>query len=454
VRSAPSPDPRTPAFVLTGAFRVVCRNHKYLTALARRGLRVLVLCPESSREQAEAVLRTAPGPVPAIAEVAYAAGELDREGSFAPDVLTVVQDWCDRYRIMGVYAMEETLVEPTGQVCDMLGVPAPGLRASRVCRSKYLQRGYLARFSPQSTIISPSRRDAVDLTAQKYPVVVKPATRHASSGVLACASPEEVAAVLPTYPPHETVLVEQRVAGQEFSVESLVSDGEIRFASVTRKETTDTDDRTFVELAHSVPSGPVHVAGRDVTDSLLAANRGVLRALGFADGVTHSEWRVTDAGEPFLMEIASRTPGDGLTLLYEFACGEPIEEQIIRIALGEDVEYPPPRRFARQVYLRHPFGILREVVADWPGVEPVWIEDADLWPSASPGRAGDPPALRMVLVLKERGSVLGPLTSSDDRSVTFFIDADTEAELDQLEQQVRAAVSVSVEPLSAGPAAV
>ena len=55
----------------------------------------------------------------------------------------------------------------------------------------------------------------------------------------------------------------------------------------------------------------------------------------------------------------------------------------------------------------------------------------------------------MVLVLKERGSVLGELTSSDDRSVTFFIDADTETELDELERQVRAAVSVSVEPLPA-----
>lgn len=451
---SPSPEHRPAAFVLTGAFRVICRNHKYLTALARRGLQVLVLCPESSREQAEAVLRTGPGPVPTISEVAYASGELDQECSFTPDVLAVIQDWRDRYRIVGVYATEETLVEPTGLVCDLLGVPAPGLRASRVCRNKYLQRGYLAQFSPQSTIVPPSRRRAVDLTAQKYPVVVKPATRHASSGVLACAGPEEVAALLHTYRLHETVLVEQKVIGQEFSVESLVSGGEVRFASVTRKETTDTTERTFVELVHSVPSDPIRTAGRDVTELLLAANQKVLRVLDFADGVSHSEWRVTDAGEPFLMEIASRTPGDGLTLLYELACGQPIEEQIIRIALADDVDYPVPRRHARQVYLHHPVGVLRDVTVDWPGVTPAWIGDTDLWPSAVPGSAGDPPALRMVLVLKERGSVLGQLISSDDRAVTFFIDADTEAELDQLERQVRAALAVSVEPLSVGAVAV
>ncbi|WP_460395219.1 ATP-grasp domain-containing protein [Actinophytocola sediminis] len=444
----PSPEHRPAAFVLTGAFRVICRNHKYLTALARRGLRALVLCPESSREQAQAVLAAGAGPVPTIAEVAYAAGELDQEGSFVPDVLAVLGDWRDRYRIVGVYAMEETLVEPTGLVCDLLGVPAPGLRASRVCRNKYLQRGYLAPFSPQSTIVPPGRRHTVDLAAQRYPVVVKPATRHASSGVLACERPDEVAALLPTYRPHETVLIEQKVVGQEFSVESLVSGGEVRFASVTRKETTDTTERTFVELVHSVP------AGREVTETLLTEDRKVLRALDFADGVAHSEWRVTDAGETFLMEIASRTPGDGLTLLYEFACGRPIEEQIIAIALGEQVDYPAPRRRARQVYLRHPVGVLREVTVDWPGVRPVWLGDTDLWPAAVPGNADDPPALRLVLVLKERGSELGQLISSDDRAVTFFIDADTEAELDQLEHQVRAAIALSVDPLAVDPLSV
>ncbi|OLF07352.1 hypothetical protein BLA60_27665 [Actinophytocola xinjiangensis] len=445
---APAPDHRTAAFVLTGAFRVVCRNHKYLTALARRGLRVLVLCPESSRAQVEAMRRALPDPLRVIAEVAYAAGDLDREGSFTPDVLAVVQDWRDRYRIVGVYAMEETLVEPTGLVCDLLGVPAPGLRASRVCRSKYLQRGYLARFSPRSVVLPPGRRHAVDLTAQQYPVVVKPATRHASSGVLACADAEEVAALLRTYPTHETVLVEQKVVGHEYSVESLVRGGEVRFASVTRKETTDTTGRTFVELVHSVPCGPVRTAGRDVVELLLAVDAEVLRALDFADGVAHSEWRVTDDGEPYLMEIASRTPGDGLTLLYEYACGRPIEEQIVRIALGEDVDYPPPRRHARQIYL-HGAGVLHDVTVDWPGVEPVWLADTDLWPAAEPGRAGDPPTLRMVLVLKERGAPLGELTSSDDRVVTVFIDADTETELDDLERRVRAAVTMSVEPVGA-----
>jgi hypothetical protein len=49
------------------------------------------------------------------------------------------------------------------------------------------------------------------------------------------------------------VLVEERVEGQEYSVESLVCRGEVVFASATRKQTNETRRRTFVELSHTVP---------------------------------------------------------------------------------------------------------------------------------------------------------------------------------------------------------
>jgi hypothetical protein len=162
------------------------------------------------------------------------------------------------------------------------------------------------------------------------------------------------------------------------------------------------------------------------------------------NGITHSEWRVDEAGRPFLMEVAARTPGDGLSVLYELATGAAWEAEIIRIALGEHADYPQPRRHARQVYLEHPIGTLAEVVVDWPGVIPTWVGEAGIWPDIEPGAADDPPALRAVFVLKDRGSRLGPLDSSEDRAVTFFIDAPTISELDELDRQVRRAITISV----------
>ncbi|MFL6110511.1 MAG: acetyl-CoA carboxylase biotin carboxylase subunit family protein [Catenulispora sp.] len=434
------------AFILGGAFRVICRNPRFLSELADRSLRILIVTPDSSRAQTEAVLARGGATAELISEVAFVPGAMDVESSFNPGVLAAVQQWRESYRIVGAYAMEEMLVEPISLVCDILGLPGPGLRAGRACRSKYLQRAYLDRFGPASLTVPPGLRATVDPAALKLPAVVKPAARHASSGVVACESADQVAAVLRAYPDHETVLIEQRAEGPEFSVESLVQDGEVRFASVTRKQTTDTVGRTFVELSHTVPADAPGAGAAAAGPAVLAANRAVLADLAFADGIAHSEWRVPDNGEPCLMEIAARTPGDGLTPLYHLACGEPIEDQIIKIALGEPARYPAPRRYARQVYLDHRPGILADVALDWPGISVAWVGPADLWPPITPGAPEDGPTLRAVLALKPRGARLEPLSSSDDRAVTFFIDARTPEELDELEARVRAALRVRITP--------
>ncbi|MEU6427266.1 ATP-grasp domain-containing protein [Microbispora sp. NPDC046973] len=425
------------AFVLTGSFLVICRAPLYLRELSRRGLRILVVTPASWREQALAQMRDPEHPASVIEEIAFTDGDVNTDNSFTAGVISGVREWRDRYDIAGVYAVGETLVEPTGLLADALGLPSPGLRATRACRSKYLQRWYLPEFSPASVVVPPAARATFTAAGVSFPAVVKPASRHSSSGVETVRDPAELRAQLDAYLPHETVLVEEKVTGQEFSVESLVQDGRVVFASVTRKETTESGTRTFVELSHSVPNELEGVNG-----IILDANQRMLERLAFADGIAHAEWRVDDAGRTYLMEVAARTPGDGLSILYSLATGAPMEPEIIRIALGEPAAYPAPRRYARQVYLEHEPGRLGDVTVDWPGISPAWVGEGGLWPEIEPGAPDDPPTLRAVLVLKDRGAELGPLHSSDDRAVTFLIDAATPAELDELEMRVRHAVRI------------
>jgi hypothetical protein len=255
--------------------------------------------------------------------------------------------------------------------------------------------------------------------------------------VLTVQDTDELRRELAGYPPHEIVLVEERIAGQEYSVESLVQDGRVVFASPTRKETTQFKDRTFVELSHTVPE-----TGQEAA-ALLAANAQLLDRLRFAHGIAHSEWRVTADGRAVLMEVAGRTPGDGLMALYHLATGVPLELQVLNIALGIEASYPPPHRYARQVYLEHEPGVLDDVVVSWPDVSPSWIGEGGVWPEIKPGAADDEPTLRAVLVLRNPGDVLAELASSDDRAVAFFIDAARPELLDELEQQVRAAITIT-----------
>jgi hypothetical protein len=427
------------AFILTGAFWVVVRDPIYLTELSRRGLRILLITAARWRDQALKHVDDPDHPASLIEEVAFVPGGVDTEGSFTPGVIATARSWRDRYEVAGIYAVGETMVEPTGLVADALGMPFPGLRASRACRSKYLQRWYLPEFGPESIVLPAGGRDPAAPDAVRYPAVVKPAARHSSSGVELVRDRAELDAALAVFPDHETILVEEKVIGPEYSVESLVQDGKILFASVTLKETTESHSRTFVELAHTVPGGQP-----DVADLLLQANLRMLDRLGFENGITHAEWRVTDSGRPILMEIAARTPGDGIMTLYRLATGEALEPQILRVALGEPAAYPAPHRHARQVYLEHEPGVLTDVTVNWPGVEPTWIGESGVWPELAAGPT-DPPTLRAVLVIKSRGRELVPLRNSNDRAVTFFIDAPTLDELDALDHQVRSAITIHTE---------
>ncbi|KGM28954.1 hypothetical protein KS18_04020 [Photorhabdus luminescens] len=426
------------AFILTGAFWVICRNSLYLTQLAERGLAILVMTPELYRHHAENARSDRNSPISLISEVTYVEGTLDKEASFNPDAIAAIQEWRQRYKIVGAFAVGETLVEPTGLFTDALDIRSPGLRATRVCRSKYLQRFYLNQYNPHSQIVPPGKRSQLMLEAMPYPMIIKPATRHSSSGVISVDNAKQAHAVLLEYPDHETLLLEQKVIGQEYSVESLIQNGTPLFSSVTHKVTTDTHSNTFVELAHTVPC-------KEPTSAILIeATERVLADLAFADGIAHSEWRLSSEGKPYLMEIAARTPGDGLLPLYQLACGKPLEPAILHIMLGEKAEYPAPHRVARQVYLEHHPGLLMDVRLNWPGVEVKWISDSDTWPDIPSGYPDDAPTLRAVFVHKQRGERLYPLRSSDDRAVAFFIDATTIEELDQLEAQVKASITLEI----------
>jgi ATP-grasp domain len=436
---------RPRAFILTGALPVVCRDSIYIDDLRKRDLKVLVMTPADFQGYAAAHRDDPAHPASAIEEVAFVDGSVASEGSFLPGVIEHAGRWRELYDVVGIYAVGETLVEPTGLVADHFDLPFPGLRAARACRSKYLQRWYMPDLSPASVLIPPGARECVDYGSVRFPAVVKPATRHSSQGVCTVRDRAELEAQLHDYPAQETILVEQKITGQEYSIESLIQDGKSLFASVTRKETTDhgsqQDSQYFVEMAHTVPA-----PRDDAWDAVQRANDAMLDRLGFENGITHAEWRLDEQGEAHLIEVAARTPGDGIMVLYQLATGRPMEPEILRIALGEPADYPAARRYARQVYVGHQPGTLVDVKVDWPGVEAQWVNDGNPYPDIPALPADATAALRAVLVYEARGAELGPIRSSDDRAVSFFIDAPTIAELDEIEERARRAVTIHTTP--------
>jgi hypothetical protein len=432
---------RPAAFILLGHFGLLGRHALYIDDLIRRGLSVLMIAPSAGSESAHIHRRDPHHPASLLADVEFVDGTLTADGSFNAAAVAAAMVWRESYAIVGVHTLGEILVEPSGFIADALGIRSPGLRATRVCRSKYLQRWYLPEWSPEAQILPPGERGHGSRMSPQFPVVVKPAGRHSSSGVFSVADADALNEQLTTYPSEEVLLIEEKVIGPEYSVESLVQNGWVIFASITQKRTNEFSTDGFVELAHTVGDAANHAH-----PGILQVNEAVIAALNFEDGATNAEYRETEDGSVYLMEIAARQAGDGTLHLYHLACGRPMEPAIIEIAMGEEAAYPPPQRFARQVYLDHEHGVLEDVIVDWPGVEPCWVGPAGLWPTMIPGSPNDPPALRAVLVLKPRGALLGALKESADRAVTFFIDAPTVEELDALEERVLDAISLQLGP--------
>jgi biotin carboxylase len=429
---------RLPAFLLFGD---LYKLGPYLTALRGRQLRILTITTiaESALERHAARCVDDPAhELAAIDAVRFAAAGDDVA------VLDQIQQWSEAYDIRALFSAGESFVTTAGLVADLLGLPGVGLRAARVCRDKYLQRRYLAPWSPRSRLIPPDRRnDAGALVGGGYPMVVKPPHLYSSIGVREVHDEAELTVALESFRSDQPVLVEERVVGREVSVESLVRDGTVVFESITQKATNEDSTHHFVELVHSMPCASLSNVERE---RVLATNRAVLARLRFEYGMTHAEYRVAEDGRVLVMEVAARPPGGGVMALYQLATADSMEAAIVALALGEPVRYPALTRHARQIYLEHGPGVLNDVVVDgFPDVQPLWLPETAIWPSPPAGDAAEGAALRTVVVLKPRGEPLSyPMVEASDRAVTVLLDAPSLAELDNVDRRVRAAVRLKV----------
>lgn len=249
---------------------------------------------------------------------------------------------------------------------------------------------------------------------------------------------DELLSSLDDYSSSEVLQFEERIFGPEYSVESLSRDGVTLYAEVTEKWTTEGDSPFFVELGHTTPAVHLDEAARA---TMLATHAAVLDRLHFGTGITHGEYRITGDGRVVLTEVAVRPPGDSIMALHWLATGFSLEDAVLGLMVGADVDPPatPAHRYARQVYLPHSPGVLDAVDVDREvGMDLTWFDAADVRDQISSGsKVADPPSLRCLLGLKPVGTTLGPLRESADRAAMFVVDAQTPDELDAIEDSVR-----------------
>lgn len=231
-----------------------------------------------------------------------------------------------RRPVDGVLCWDEARILQTAQVAATLGLPGGDPEMILRCRDKHRTRTALAAggvSQPQSALVASVEQALATAEQIGYPVVLKPRALAASLGVVKVHTPDELEArfafardtTAPEAPRYDAgVLVEEYAAGQEISVDCAVSGGTVWPLFVARKEVGYAP--YFEEIGHRVDAADPLLRDPRIVEILRAAHR----ALGFGDGMTHVELRLTPDG-PKVIEVNARLGGDLIPYLGMRASG-------------------------------------------------------------------------------------------------------------------------------------
>jgi biotin carboxylase len=175
----------------------------------------------------------------------------------------------------------------------------------------------------------------------KYPVVVKPTRLNGSRGVIRANSSVEFATAYERtramlidegFAPAETaMLVEAFIPGVEVAVEGLMTDGELTMLALFDKPDP-LDGPYFEETIYVTPSR----LPEETQSAIAETTSRMAAALGIRHGPVHAELRINDEGV-WPIEVAGRSIGGMCSTILEFGAGMPLEEIILRHAVGRDI---------------------------------------------------------------------------------------------------------------------
>lgn len=206
-----------------------------------------------------------------------------------------------------------------------------------------------------------------------YPLIVKPRDNSGSRGVKLCRNKEELQEALQEALQNsnlETVLVEEYIEGQEYSIEGLHYEGESEVIQFTEKTTTEFPYN--VELAHKQPAN-LTSAQKDEIRQVISK---IAQCMHFENCPSHTELKINEHGI-FVIETSPRLGGDYITsTLVPLSTGINIEDQLLHIALGEGVDTSTGKmeKASGVCFFCLPEGVVKKIdpqineVASWPGV--------------------------------------------------------------------------------------
>jgi len=251
-------------------------------------------------------------------------------------------------RFDAVVAVGDAPVVLAAETAQMLGAPFHPPATARACRDKYLARQlFQAAGLPVPEFFRVPLSDPPEAAASRapYPCVLKPLGLSGSRGVIRANDRDEfivayarIKTLLEKSPDiritreeqHRYLQVEAYIPGREFAVEGIVTRGDPRILAIFDKP-DELAGPFFEETLYVTPSRESAATQLRMREAVARA----ARALGLYHGPFHAELRVNDAGV-WMLEVAARPIGGLCSRALRFGSGMPLEELILRHAIGED----------------------------------------------------------------------------------------------------------------------
>jgi biotin carboxylase len=326
-----------------------------------------------------------------------------------------VVDYARTSPLHAIVALGDRPTPTAARACEALKLPYHPHEAVDACRDKYQSRERLraANLNVPSFARFPLGRNLRELLASGapaagFPCVLKPLALSASRGVIRADNAEQFVSAFERIKtlllrPEVQVMreetshfiqVEAYVEGEEFAVEALMDRGRLNVLAIFDKPDPLVGP-FFEETIYVTPSRLKREAQTQIVDALKQAGQ----ALKLFHGPLHAELRINAKGI-WLLEVAARSIGGLCSRALRFCSpglGENIslEEVIIRLALGTDVEDVRREQSASGVMMipLAEAGIFQEVqgletALDTPGVDDVLItakptQKLERWPEGS-----------------------------------------------------------------------
>lgn len=269
------------------------------------------------------------------------------------------QDIASRHEVAGLFCYDETLVEHAAVASATLSLPSWDPAAVSRCRDKNATRKALAAAGlPQPRAqVAGSLAEAQEFASLTgYPVILKPRNLAGSVGVMRAEGPRQLAeayqhtanARMPGFKRFKGhVLIEEFVAGPEIAVDSVVFEGRCQPVVVAHKILGAEPPFEFDEHGHDVRADDPLLADPRLADALSRGHA----AVGFRNGVTHTELKITPDNDFCIIEINARMGGDLIPYLGYLASGYDESLAAADVAAG--------RRPARVLATRHKAACVR-----------------------------------------------------------------------------------------------